>query len=754
MKISLENIYKTAGISAVVLLTQLLVISSVAFADDSAALAPFIRMDTDSIQTSFESKSYIELTPSYPEALLSQLIQEINRNGAAVEVTTRILDYLDGISRNIDYYGKKGLHPKVKQHIMALLSNPHGIRHYAIKVRLLRLLEKAMLFENADRIKEERKAHLQARRATAFDRDSKRMYILEQRYAIAEVMALVQDAWEENIHSPQPKPFELFASGMAGYILSDDCLGLSLEQRIRFYVSLVYLRTNYVLIKHYAGNSADYNSWSPYKMLEAMTGVRLEYGLKAVRFLPERPFGVYFEFKNKASYLDFEDLYNENNDLTQTIGNFKPWLTACFGYSDDPQLHELQHAFFSAVAVPLRDQVDYESSGKVLDDYEKIFIEHLKKKRFGAARAVLHNLMGDLLSELTDEFMARMVEGGQLSEQWTFNFYAERFGKVTAGKNIKGKEGILPRIRRAMEEILIDPDELDQMQVFYSREYEKVRTAIKNRELLAKYVIDQEGNVKGMAFLHMFPLSQYDRLLFYYDKKIEIQNITKSIDEFLAAENQWQSSENKLGVVYERRSEFKVKSDRPSEFESFQDLSEHYNEEWGKNPEYHELGIQARGLRAETARARALAEEHKRKAISALMIKIMNIGEQETEAFTYWMQYQPQKNKRFPSYRLAQLFSPRMLLPENSEVAFLTERVLIDILKIPYADIQMAKGNPVTEETIASEAGEDNPFQVFRDESAVGHERKIAASGEAQPMINGRVPEFTYREILIVNRSI
>jgi glycogen synthase len=452
-----------------------------------------------------------EISPEELEKGLAVVERSIARPGSRLKDTILAVTRLVRMNNILRHAGNNAfscrLLTHLKKRILRMLSDPEYLAYYDIKRLLLFAFENILYLENAKKIAHEKAAYIGTMKSMGDDRVSRERYYIQQRNNAAQVMAKLQEAWAGNVRLPDPAPFDAVAMDMINTVWGES-EKLTTEQRIKFHASLIHMRANHLMLGAYIGGFDSIEKCDPHRVLEMMTGVQMKKGINAIRYDPKNPFTVYFEFKDRKSYLAFDRQINQGHIHNDSTGVYMLQHSASFGYSVEPFRREIQHANFTMTVMPLFSMI-YENSY----DQSKTgatFVDSLSNLQYDRAKIIMRSVAGRMLDDMTDEFLAHISEGDRLSDEDVLKFYTDQYSEVHGIDDMK----------KAIDEWVGDADEKASLISFLKEEMNRLAEDIRGCERIAEAVIASEGVTRGMAILHMVPLSRYRLLPDFYNLDI------------------------------------------------------------------------------------------------------------------------------------------------------------------------------------------------------------------------------------------
>ncbi|MGB2661336.1 MAG: hypothetical protein WBD04_02995, partial [Candidatus Omnitrophota bacterium] len=400
-----------------------------------------------------------------------------------------------------------------------------------------------------------------------------------------------------------------------------------------------------------------------------------------LRFDPNRPFTLYFEFGSEEEYQAFRREMEKTRETGSELGIYMSRYGISFGYKKDrvdPMKHEMQHAFYDAVAMTPEkhlEQIVRKLSGKA-DDFSRL----LSDEKYQEAEAIIHTMSEILSQEMRDEFIAYLSEGGRLSGH--FVFYMKSFGQYR-------EKGVITIMSERIDAIEDEAKKVEMRnhfeKAFGSLKDPKIRGYVCNTiieyEEIAKDFIELAGRERCIALLHLIPLNKLYRLKYLseyyrerYTKEIgaDLDKTEALIDEYMAAQKtrKGKSSSERIREVYD---EFRI---RREEILSRRLTGEDVREELSELEDEKSKRVSVLLRELESDELMTL----KAKVFSAAHSMLIKVGIKEKNALN-WMKWQS-KMLFLSGYEdftvvFNKLFSDKVLA--NARLTALLVRVLTEV---------------------------------------------------------------------------
>ena len=448
---------------------------------------------------------------------------------------------LECLARILSKLDKDRLPASLKDRILNMLNNHSNIISHDIRMGLLLGLEYILKIET--------RSIIDKQRGEAARLNHNGELFIQQLDTAADVMVELQDRWEREIHI---KPSDRVFDEMIASIEKER--RLTPQQRVRFYMALIHLKTNSMVIGCHTGllrkNSAD--ECDPHKLLKNMTGVKLPGEIPvSVIYDYRTPFNVYFEFEDRKGYLAFERLYDKYSIGQDTAGNFKVAALASFGYKGgmgSVRRHETEHAFYQAIAETIGQQYGFESRKEKVDSLGSLFLEQMDKGEYQKARAAIDRIAGELIGALKDEFMAFFAEKERLSSH--FEYYRDKFSiRSVTYEGGSERIGLIVRIKRRLKAIA-EADKREELQNYLKAKLKRTKDTITDYEALAFRLTGLVGREKASALLYMLPFNRYHCLkgLCEYYKPLSFDKTDQYLDKLNTLTVGYLSTNHRLRV--------------------------------------------------------------------------------------------------------------------------------------------------------------------------------------------------------------
>ncbi|MDD4203374.1 MAG: hypothetical protein PHQ52_07900, partial [Candidatus Omnitrophica bacterium] len=513
---------------------------------------------------------YIELQQYQGYRRIIKALNDINETANKdVNVVSAKIEYIIRVLPQI----KQTQHLKyIKQAVLNLLNNPDYVSKYHIKIRLLFVLENILRLEFADKLSNEKRDFIGRSKKRSISHRN-RAY-LDDIYRGAKVMNMFSDMWEKNSNAKQPIPFDVFIDDLLDLIMYDQP-ELSSEQRIRFFVALYHLKAEYLVIEKHMNIANSNNS----KLLETITGVSMETGIKKVIYNTKKPFMVYFDFESDEKYFEFVKKLHENDNPESRQGEYRRFFVSAFGYTahgSSPYIHELNHAFFNAVSRSLKQEIDYDWIRASFQELFEQFAANVKLCEQKRCEQIIDAVIEKMLYDLTDEFLAFYMDRDSLSKEGHINYYIYSMGACIAGKN-----AIIHDLEdHIAQEKISDPENpiIDDIKEYLADRLRFLKRKIKVSEIRADAFSRLEPEATALSFLYMLTLNKYDRLKYFYsikDVAYQIEEYKKMQENIDSVRRQMYEIEEELDLLPGK----KVRASKGQVVFSLQDIGSLFSED-------------------------------------------------------------------------------------------------------------------------------------------------------------------------------
>ncbi|MGB3241456.1 MAG: methyltransferase domain-containing protein, partial [Candidatus Omnitrophota bacterium] len=476
---------------------------------------------------------------------------------------TKFLDFLNNVLKKAKI---EILLPELKNTVIRMLENRSFIEDYEIRLKLLLVLENILRIENREDLKTEKKAIKEKLRKMSHD--AREEFSMRQLDNAASVMIELRWVWEALAERNGDGQFDDFIDRAIKDVWREKVF--TIEQKIRFEIALRNMKAKRLALHVLALGMGKFSpaDCDPHAMLKAVTGVDFHRdNVVHLRFDPNRPFTLYFEFGSEEEYQAFRREMEKTRETGSELGIYMSRYGISFGYKKDrvdPMKHEMQHAFYDAVAMTPEkhlEQIVRKLSGKA-DDFSRL----LSDEKYQEAEAIIHTMSEILSQEMRDEFIAYLSEGGRLSGH--FVFYMKSFGQYR-------EKGVITIMSERIDAIEDEAKKVEMRnhfeKAFGSLKDPKIRGYVCNTiieyEEIAKDFIELAGRERCIALLHLIPLNKLYRLKYLseyyrerYTKEIgaDLDKTEALIDEYMAAQKtrKGKSSSERIREVYD---EFRIR---------------------------------------------------------------------------------------------------------------------------------------------------------------------------------------------------
>ncbi|MFQ5952600.1 MAG: CPBP family intramembrane glutamic endopeptidase, partial [Candidatus Omnitrophota bacterium] len=458
--------------------------------------------------------------------------------------------------------------PEFKGTIIRMLENPAFIEDYEIRLKLLMVLESALRIENKENIQTEKRAI--RKKLHGMFPGKREEFSMRQLDNAASVMDEIREAWNVWAEHSGEKEFDNFIDRAISGIWNER--KLITEQKIRFEIALRDLKARRLALTMHALKMGKFSitDCDPHDLLKTITGVDFSRNNRVkLRYDAKTPFTVYFELGSREEFLSFRRELDEGQDMGSEQGVYKSDYGISFGFkdgNDDPFVHEVQHAFYDAVAIPPAQR--FRLSNKKLNDMAKDFSNLVSEGKYEEAEGIIHTIADIVKREMRDEFIAYLLDGRRLSDH---------FLSYMKGLGMYRDKGVIVLMSESIDGIG-DTEKKAQMRDCFKKAFGSLHdpkikgyvceTIIENEEIASDF-IKLAGKEHAIALLHLIPLNKLHRLVHLFDyykeryKKgidADLDKVDELIDGYVAAQKAvgGKSFEARLREVYR---EFEGKRD-------------------------------------------------------------------------------------------------------------------------------------------------------------------------------------------------
>jgi len=491
---------------------------------DDTSLTVLIRKISELVKTDFEEYWEGELFK-----YLVLLMGEETKNGTvSPDLCHGLMGYLRWISTAMPYIEDKEILDGLSVLVDNMLDNPDYVIDRDMRNALSAISSKVLRFKYAKDLKEEREKFFKDFRDGRRTDKTRAGLQLKELQKAARAMVELRNLWKENISGETPIGFDEWAKEMIGKLLEPGDFDLPANQRALFAARLRAMRANYmILVKLTDGKLDSIDRDLMYKLLFRFTGVRLDSGIKQVRYNPELPFVISFEFEDEDAYYRFLEVKDDPMSMAGSQGYFDSDNMVAFGYESDkldPFPHELNHGFFAGVwGVKLRP-VEIHKWTFV----EKKFVKYLKEGSIQEAADIIDKLKWSLLDELNCEFLAAItsLSGRLISRRGALDFYLNICGETS-----EDEAGIIDRIKTHINRDDCSEKTKKRLLGSLDKMVDSLRHEIIQRERIALRIIQEQGD-EGEAMLYLVPLREYSKFegIYSYNlDEVSVEGIEDSV---------------------------------------------------------------------------------------------------------------------------------------------------------------------------------------------------------------------------------